>query len=271
MNAFISHFCDLDVLRISWPGMPIGPRTFFETRRVTGHPPLPRPISDRQKALKGTLPSFKKVYIRNATGSNTFEWFNNQAAWYDPTAVCSLQYHAEVANVTGLDAFLELCSNSLNKVVIRTMETIRPYVFPRMANLSTLSLTTDITNMEQTYHSLQSLSSRSSIYTLTITVRGSRVCPCLQDFALVYEAGAYNQLDFARLTWIVSTLMRNTPVILFMQHHLVKENANLVFNQFNSEAGETTVTGLDQGSEDRLVNTALGFQTFYDMWTCVSL
>ncbi|KAK0421591.1 hypothetical protein EV421DRAFT_1916390 [Armillaria borealis] len=304
MNAFMSHFCDLDVLRISWPGPPIGTRSFFETREVAEHPALPWPISDRQNAPEGTLTTFKKVYIRSATSSNTFEWFNNPAAWYDPTAICSVQYHAEIANVSGLNTFLELTGHSIH-------ETWQGLIgSPGVANLSTLRLTTDFANMEQTYHSLQSLSSQTSIHSLTIAVCGcefqsklpvpavferlpqllARICPWLQDFSLVYEAGAYNQHMFARLTWIISALMRSTPVVVFMQHrqdvrrrkssahlaqpyqHLLKEDANLVSEKKLSPRGkEIMVINLDKEAEDRLLQMALQFQTLYDIWTAVSL
>ncbi len=236
---------------------------------------------------------FKKLYIRSATSSNMFEWFNDPAAWYDPTAVCSVQYHAEIANVSGLNTFLELTGHSIREVMIRTIgawcpliftpcylicvaDTAGPYRFPSMANLSTLRLAMDFADMEQTYHSLQSLSSQTSIHSLTIAVCGcefhsrlpipaiferlprllARICPRLQHFSLVYEAGAYNQHMFARLTWIISTLMHSTSVVVFMQHrqdirhrkssvhlaqpyqHLLKEDANLVSEKKLSARGK---------------------------------
>lgn len=122
MNAFMSHFTHLDVLKLAWPEPTLMPLYFYQARflREENKFFLHTVFLWREVLQRAGLPVIDTVIIRPGIDTDPFEWFVNKSAWYDPENIRSVYLSGETAAMGGLGQFLKILGSGMSTINIRT-------------------------------------------------------------------------------------------------------------------------------------------------------
>ncbi|KAK0196423.1 hypothetical protein F5146DRAFT_1129181 [Armillaria mellea] len=197
MNAFMSHFGHLDVMKLYLPGPTLSPLYFYNTQFLH-EPSQPRPV-------------INKLIVLPAVGVNVLEWFNDPTTWYDPSGLTSFHVAGD-ADDTNVTAFLQKIGPLVRDISNISTGDARPFDLSYTPKLLTLTLDTNVINVGQTHVALLSLPTHSNVDNLTIVIRGPYFIPKILTTIWLLSNTLKLRcpwVEFTRLAWILTSVFRD--------------------------------------------------------------
>ncbi|PBK66216.1 hypothetical protein ARMSODRAFT_1021803 [Armillaria solidipes] len=223
MNAFMSHFTHLEVLKIAWPKPMLLLLYFYKAHILQAQGFFfTHTISVWHRVLKRVgLPIVDMAIIRPGIDM-------------DPLTV---YLSRETTNMKSLGSFLKILGSAMTEVNIKT-DGVFPTDLGFNTDLKRISIVTHIVLAGQVYETLSTLPAHSSVEEVVITVKGcmaipvvpvvfrslksllQRKCRWLEKVTIMFDMVwmTPTKREFTCLAWILSSIFWDLPANFTMEY-----------------------------------------------------